>query len=225
MGWSCRSSPASAGESEEEALDGERRSDVHDGDRVDDSPTRRADGPDTRPTVLSNQSGSVSGAGSPGEGGDYDATDISQAAKVVDGVNPTNGTENCSHCALATDERIGGESRATALGDDAARLRMDQMAESTRSKWSVKPNLHSAVQDLKPGQRGIVYVSQGRSAHVFNVAKDDAGNVRIYDGQSGYTGRDLALYQEFSGYVAPDDVMLMVTGESAVEDSETMISP
>jgi RHS repeat-associated protein/uncharacterized repeat protein (TIGR01451 family) len=112
--------------------------------------------------------------------------------------NPTGGTTNCGACSDAVDSYLAGNGLNPAASGPEA-----WPTTPGTAPWNFTANpgsIENGLQAAGDGARGIVYVTDGSAAHVFN-AVNNAGTVVAIDGQVGVMGTigDVAANAGYTG--------------------------
>ncbi|MFG2097281.1 toxin glutamine deamidase domain-containing protein [Streptomyces sp. NPDC048612] len=125
--------------------------------------------------------------------GDSYKTPVTEDLRRI--VNPGKGGTNCRACVLGVEKTLDG-TPASAL-PDLSRGSLQSLERYFPGKKFRDRSLSNIVKDIEAagdGSRGIVYGSDPRGGHVFNVI-NRGGDVVFLDGQSGHAAP--AVYKSY----------------------------
>ncbi len=120
-------------------------------------------------------------------------------------INPSGGTQNCAHCAITMDHRLGGGGPASAVnrGPESVSYVANAAGGGRFSNAGQGPSAQDTIvqymNSLGPGSRGIVYANfgPGTMGHFYNVVNQLSG-VNFLDAQSGTGGaRHFQVFTHF----------------------------
>jgi hypothetical protein len=153
-----------------------------------------------------------------------EATSVTQQPpnfSFLSNVNPLGGNVNCYYCATETDQALatmfeGGNPDAYAPPwfDPAESSELDLMGDMENqygTSWQDSSSMNAIANQLNAegsGARGIVYVTDGTDAHVFNAVNYN-GQTYFLDGQTTEVWTDANC---IAGYESNSRIMFLQTG-------------